>query len=78
MFTKPFTLQSVFFMLTLCIHFTLCITWRQLYSHAICVRACARDTSEVIWQYMTVNLQRLVSVHMCVMFVAFNILCARS
>ena len=41
---------------------------RQLYSHAIRVRARARDTSKVIWQYMalTVNLQRSGSVHMCV------------
>ena len=49
-----------------CIHIILCITLRQLYPHAICV--CANDASEVIWQYMTVNLQRSVSVHMCVVF----------
>ena len=43
-----------------------------LHSHAICVRACACDASEVIWQYMAVNSQRSVSVHICVVFVAFN------
>ena len=42
---------------------------RQLYSHAICV-ACARDASDLIWQYMAVSLQRSVSVHMCVVFIA--------
>ena len=38
-----------------------------------CVRACARDASEVIWQYMAVNSQRSASVYMCVVFIAFNI-----
>ena len=42
------------------------------YSHAVCVRACAHDTGEVIWQCMAVDSQQSASVHMCVVFVAFN------
>ena len=34
--------------------------------------SCARDTSDLIWPYIAVNLQRSASVHMCVVFVAIN------
>ena len=38
-----------------------------------CVRACAHDTGDVIWQYMVLNSKRSVSVHMCVVFVLCSI-----
>ena len=63
-------------MLTLSIHIIL-YNIESAYSHAVlCTysRTCARDTGDVIWQYMAVNSKRSVSVHMCVVFVAFNML----
>ena len=67
---KQLTLRQV--VLTLSIHIIFRITLRQLIRVLYCVRACAHDTSDVIWRYMAVNSQRLLSVHMCVVFVAFN------
>ena len=59
--------------LPLSIHIILCITLRQHIRMLYCVRACARDTGDVIWQYMAVNSQRSVSAHMCDVLVAFNL-----